>query len=537
MNLDRILERLPPSILAVIVLLHRITKAPLLLILSELLSVMSIVAQQLVDISPKKGMVFPTSLFFIVLASSGERKSTIDKYLMKVIYEFEKSMLEAYRREYEEFKVESELWEIKKTAITTALKRMSSQGSTEFSELDEKFKDHMRSKPMEPQSKRMLINDVSTAALKKMLIGHEVSLALMSDEAGSIFNGDLLKDSALFCSLWSNQPLIIDRANNSSAKIEGARLTMSLMIQPELFNTFNERHGETMRSSGFFSRVFFCQPESEIGKRYEYGLVTQHNMMPLDDFYATVHRLLALGEERVTRGDKRDVLTLSPDAEWLWLEKYNQIEAAMAKGQWLEEYTEFGSKFMEQATRLAAVLHVISHAQKIEPVVEKETMKTAIQLTELYFEHAMNLFKSSASFTLPDRRGAEVLLTWLYDNFNGMPIKKSTIRRCGPYSLRNQKGLAEAINILLAEEHIICFKKKQSISVILSYRKHPFLSNGLENPMVFKDISGPYGEPYYGSNISRFYSGRGGISLQNNTAVPSIEDLIDPDELGKQFVF
>ena len=55
--------------------------------------------------------------------------------------------------------------------------------------------------------------------------------------------------------------------------------------------------------------------------------------------------------------------------------------------------------------------------------------------------------------------------------------------------------------------------------------------------MVFKDISGPFGEPYYGSNISRFYSGRGGISLQYNTAVPSIEDLIDPDELGKQFVF
>jgi len=537
MNLDRILERLPPSILAVIVLLHRITKAPLLLILSELLSVMSIVAQQLVDISPKKGMVFPTSLFFIVLASSGERKSTIDKYLMKVIYEFEKSMLEAYRREYEEFKVESELWEIKKTAITTALKRMSSQGSTEFSELDEKFKVHMRSKPMEPQKKRMLANDVSTAALKKMLIGHEVSLALMSDEASSIFNGDLLKDSALFCSLWSNQPLIIDRANNSSAKIEGARLTMSLMIQPELFNTFNERHGETMRSSGFFSRVFFCQPESEIGKRYDFGLVTQHNMMPLDNFHATVHRLLALGQERVTQGDKRDLLTLSPDAEWLWLEKYNQIEAAMAKGQWLEEYTEFGSKFMEQATRLAAVLHVFSHAQQIENVVEKETMETAIQLTELYFEHAMNLFKSPASLTLPDRRGAEVLLKWLYDNFNGMPIKKSTIRRCGPYSIRNQKGLAEAINILLAEEHIICFKKKQSISVILSYRKHPYLSNGLENPIIFKDISGLYGEPYYGSNISRFYSGRGGISLQNNTAVPSIEDLIDPDELGKQFVF
>ena len=94
---------------------------------------------------------------------------------------------------------------------------------------------------MEPQSKRMLINDVSTAALKKMLIGHEVSLALMSDEAGSIFNGDLLKDSALFCSLWSNQPLTIDRVNNASSKIEGARLTMSLMIQPELFNAFNER--------------------------------------------------------------------------------------------------------------------------------------------------------------------------------------------------------------------------------------------------------------------------------------------------------
>ncbi len=54
----------------------------------------------------------------------------------------------------------------------------------------------------------------------------------------------------------------------------------------------------------------------------------------------------------------------------------------------------------------------LKDAQKIEPVVEKETMKTAIQLTELYFEHAMNLFKSSASCTLLDRRGAEVLLKW-----------------------------------------------------------------------------------------------------------------------------
>ncbi|EPU1980113.1 DUF3987 domain-containing protein, partial [Escherichia coli] len=166
MNLDRILKRLPLSILAVMDLLHCITKAPRLLILTELLSVVSILAQQLVDISPKKGMVFPTSLFFIVLANSGERKSTVDKYLMKAIYEFAKNMYEAYKREYEEFKIGAELWEIKKNAIITALRKMSAQGSTEFSELDEKFKDHMRSKPMEPQSKRMLINDVSTAALK-----------------------------------------------------------------------------------------------------------------------------------------------------------------------------------------------------------------------------------------------------------------------------------------------------------------------------------------------------------------------------------
>lgn len=42
------------------------------------------------------GLVGPTSLFFVIKASSGERKTTVEKLLMSGIYKFEKEQEEIY---------------------------------------------------------------------------------------------------------------------------------------------------------------------------------------------------------------------------------------------------------------------------------------------------------------------------------------------------------------------------------------------------------------------------------------------------------
>jgi len=73
------IENLDEKILAPLDDVSHATKAPEFMILSQMLSVMSIAAQPLVDIRTPVGMQLPVSLYFLILAASGERKSTVDK--------------------------------------------------------------------------------------------------------------------------------------------------------------------------------------------------------------------------------------------------------------------------------------------------------------------------------------------------------------------------------------------------------------------------------------------------------------------------
>lgn len=76
-------------------------------------------------------------------------------------------------------------------------------------------------------------------------------------------------------------------------------------------------------------------------------------------------------------------------AKKLWLDKFNDIEYEQRDGEYLEHYRDFGSKFMEQASRIAAVLHVFEHDDYSSVLVDYDTMKTAIQLAEIYLHQAM----------------------------------------------------------------------------------------------------------------------------------------------------
>lgn len=474
--IENVIERLEQSLWDPLDVVAYRTKAPKFMILTQMLSVIGIASQQLVDISPKSGMKIPASLYTLILAGSGERKSSVDRILMKPVREFEKWLSEQAEHAQQRYEADLELWCMKQKVLKKELDEMYKQGE-EQPTLIEAWRTHTLSKPTSPIVSRILAEDVTVAKLKSMLAGKNTSLALVSDEAGTLLSSDLMKDNALFNSLWSGQTIRVDRANATEIHIEGARLTLSMQIQPDIYKAFRVNNGDAMRNSGLDARILLCEPESEIGYRQE----DRDDSPSLEDdaklgrFSSRVDTLLKEGIGNRLQDKPRHCLSLTDRAKRLWLDKFNDIEYEQRDGEYLEHYRDFGSKFMEQASRIAAVLHVFEHDDYSSVLVDYDTMKTAIQLAEIYLHQAMMTFRAPEARDYVDMTHVNKLLEWMIQSWKGEMFLKSEIRRSGPHCVRNLDKLEDAIEILIARGDIICFKKKQSIYVSLSWHKYPNL--------------------------------------------------------------
>ncbi|EPI8606237.1 DUF3987 domain-containing protein, partial [Escherichia coli] len=72
---------------------------------------------------------------------------------------------------------------------------------------------------------------------------------------------------------WDGSVLSVDRKNEPEQMIENARMTLSLMVQPGLFDRYMERKGSVARDSGFLARCLISKPATTQGKRFINGAV------------------------------------------------------------------------------------------------------------------------------------------------------------------------------------------------------------------------------------------------------------------------
>lgn len=93
------LSALPPLIRDAVIEAQQITQAPLGLVAASALGAVSLVCQNLIDVCRLNTLRGPVSLFFLTLAESGERKTAVDKLLMKPLYQQEMQLYSRYKSE------------------------------------------------------------------------------------------------------------------------------------------------------------------------------------------------------------------------------------------------------------------------------------------------------------------------------------------------------------------------------------------------------------------------------------------------------
>lgn len=449
---------LAPSLQEVIQRVHAETQAPIHLIASSLLGTMALSCQDLYDVEPKTNMRYPISLYQMILAESGERKSTVDRRLMQSIRNLETKWETEYQTQISNYQTDLSISEVQYQALRKKLQQDTKKG--EDPEKTIKALIHCsNAKPKEPVRKRVVINDITPAAIKRELGTGWPSLVLNSDEAGSILSSELMDNVALLNSLWNGSSIEIDRAGSGSYKIEDARLSCMFMVQPKLFEAYMAKKGENARTSGLSARTLFCKPFSTIGSRTSFNeefLLNNSNPAALDAFNTQVKKLLEKSVLRRITGQPREVIQFTPEASARWSAEFNRVESLCAPFGPLENFRDYASKHAEHVARIAGVLEGFTTGNEF---ISDQTMYAAIVIANWYFDSFIYLMNKNC---IPEEvKQADFLDDWLNENkfsWGNFIFPKNHILKYGPNCIRSKFYLDRALTILQQRGKVVLFK-------------------------------------------------------------------------------
>lgn len=424
------------------------TQAPLPLIVSSVLGAMSLASQHLYDVQRPDDIVTPISLYLLVLAESGERKSSVDTLLMKPFHDYERELRCHYEKEMVDFEAKEEVWKTKKRQLENQLQKAGKKGNGDQAE-EIALREHLKKKPQKPTLRKCILTDATPAALQAAIAGNGRSVGIISDEAGMVFEGYLIQAMSLFSSLWSGKRnLTVDRAEKSYA-INDARITMLLQVQPEVFQKYMSKNRENAVGSGWLPRFIATFPLSTQGTRFALG--PTQDCVGLERFHQRMDKLLRSPVNLDENGHvQRKVLPFSAETYRRWQEITNNIEAYLAPEQYYDGIREFAARFPDNIARLAALFHVFCG---YEGAITLDTLNRAASVFGWYTEEALRLFDRNQVREPEEVQHANLLLSWLQKHFASnynQPIRKNKLYQYAPNPVRPKSKMNAALDVLVS---------------------------------------------------------------------------------------
>jgi hypothetical protein len=435
------INALEPGLAAAARALEARTQAPLALCAQAVLSAASLASQGHRDVEMPGGLLRPLSEYFLVIALSGERKTTADGFALKSVREVERELQTQYALDLAAFKNKHAAWEqVRKPAgkvskdKTAALADLTAAGD----------------EPTPPRKPFILVSEPTPEGLVKLLADGQPSVGLFSAEASTFIGGHGMSDESrlrtagVLSRLWDDGSADRVRGGDGAMKIYNRRLTISLATQPG--NGLEWLASPVLADQGFFSRLLVVAPTSRIGSRCITSETEARVRETQDDlvrFHARIKKLL----EAVPEGAelKPAPLRLSPTAHELWRDFSNVVEGEMAPRGSLANVRPISNKANEHALRLAGILTVYRNLNATK--IDAETVVNAIELVKYYLDEAARV-SGMAVASEGSRRAQETL-----DFLRGLDhdvVHLAEIYQRGPSSVRNA-ATARAVMQMLTD--------------------------------------------------------------------------------------
>jgi len=334
--------------------MKRVIKAPLELCCGGVLSASSIATRRFVKVFEKGELQHYTCFFFMILAISGERKSSVLKKALEPIYAFQDEDKERFLEENRAYRARQKAIRNEEKKILNK-KEMAHEEQARVLEILQTELESYRPKPY-----RYLTDDFTTAALFRLLDENQGSFAVTSLDGGNVLDYILgigpgtdgaLNDSLLLKATWGD-PISRDR---KGSKEEGEHLFIrdpachvTIVVPPDRCTKFLA--DPRLRGSGMIARILPITCVSEIGTRFESEGEVGFDESIVAEYDRAIRKFFNRTELLEVRLDE--------EAARARREYFNEIEQAMAVGKSLEDLRDIGSKMTTQVTRLAALFQV-----------------------------------------------------------------------------------------------------------------------------------------------------------------------------------
>lgn len=463
---------LPETIRNAVIEAQSFYQAPIPLIAASALGALSLAIQGHIDVERAGKLTGPTSLYSLVIARSGERKTSCDRHFMKTIHDHVQELEKQTEPELVKWQADYRAWQAEIKGLEARITALSKDPKGKPDELN-KAKNDLRilgaAEPAKPLEPRMIYTDFTPEVLGFNLATGYPTAGVISSEAGTVFGShgmgkdSIVRNLALINQLWDGAAVRVDRRTSDSFTISGARLTVSLQVQQEALREFYAKNGELARGSGFMARFLISVPQSTQGTRL---FRDEPDTWPaLEKFN---DRLKAILSDALPMTEKCRlepcVMAFPPEVKTIWVSQYNAIEKALGEGGKLEDIHDMASKAADNIARLAALFHYFEHGKT--PICE-DCLNRAAMIVLWHLNEAKRFFNDIA--TPPEQIRLQKLDKWMIgkaQNERTLGMRQNHILQYGP--IRRSEQLNEALETLQELDRIRIDRSGSAKRVIIN---------------------------------------------------------------------
>lgn len=101
------------------------------------------------------------------------------------------------------------------------------------------------------------------------MYNHSSSVGLIADEGANILDRQAMNDLSFINSVWDGVSFHVERKTTKSFTIEDGNITLSVMVQKKVFDSYIKRQGQKARGSGFFARCLVVHIDESLSTQGE----------------------------------------------------------------------------------------------------------------------------------------------------------------------------------------------------------------------------------------------------------------------------
>ena len=420
------------------------TQTPFPLIGGELLVVMAYASQARVRVRRRPGLVTNVSLNALTISESGERKSAVDGLLTQSVRSVEEAAARKFSRKAIARAVEGEIYAAKRSALLTEL-REAVRTAEDTSGLEERLRNLLVEKPQAMRSPRLVYGDTTIEALLLNLHDSWPSAVLLAAEGGQFLEGHLMRRINVINMLTTGEPITVDRKTSESFVLKDAKASISVTVQPKVFEKFRRLKDDSARGSGMWTRFLVSRPLSTQGSRFI--LSADQNWNHVDAFNRRIRVMIEDPKSGELLKPKIRELVLDADAQVAWTNFYNEVEAELVPWGYLADVRDYGSRISEHVAKMAAIFHDF---QELNGDIGLDSMQRAIDFGKWYLQEFVAIFgeASPQDALIDDALKLHQHLHLMVMRTARVAASKSSLRQRGP--LRDRARLQDALDLMTA---------------------------------------------------------------------------------------